>query len=474
MTTQHGGIWGSNMWPDDNTLTGNLNLYPGHLGRHGNLATSVSGGIASLAPVLSGSSSQLTSALAGKMNLLRGLDVISRLNHNTGGELGNFAAHGGGIDSNNPVQQHRPTVDQVMAYSPSFYPDIENIRMRSMHIGTHRHHSWSYQNPTNPVEGECVYQPLSQSAMSLFNQIFVPDEVETNPRPLVVDRTIEHYRRLRPGAGGAAARLSSADAQRLDDHMDRLFDLQTRLNAGASCSDVSPLNMDTKGLDVGGHSDNLADMSSYYGLYNDVIVAAFICGTSRIAVINSGETWSKHYPGLSGDWHKEVAHQSHNPDGIRQGILVDAGIAFFQNVFLDLATKLNVEETPGVTYLDNSLLWWAQESGSTTHNSFSMPVVTAGSAAGSFETGHYVDFRNRDNMALVHTFSPEHLSHRPGLPYQRWLGNLLNGMNVPSSEFERPGEHGYGANVIPSKDLDAIPQQYMDDASLPLPVIHKT
>jgi hypothetical protein len=134
---------------------------------------------------------------------------------------------------------------------------------------------------------------------------------------------------------------------------------------------------------------------------------------------------------------------------------------------------LDVEETPGVTYLDNSLLWWAQESGSTTHDSFSMPVVTAGSAAGAFETGNYVDYRNRDNMALSNNQSPEHLSRRPGLPYQRWLGNLLNGMNVPSSEFERRGEHGYGANVIPSKDLDAMPQPYMDDASLPLSVIHK-
>jgi hypothetical protein len=41
---------------------------------------------------------------------------------------------------------------------------------------------------------------------------------------------------------------------------------------------------------------------------------------------------------------------------------------------------------------------------------------------------------------------------------------------VPSSEFERPGEHGYGDNLI--QRPDAMPQQYMDDASLPLPVIH--
>ena len=99
-----------------------------------------------------------------------------------------------------------------------------------------------------------------------------------------------------------------------------------------------------------------------------------------------------------------------------------------------------------------------------------MPVVTAGSAAGVLETGNFVDFRNRNNMELAHGYSPEHESLRPGLPYQRWLGNVLNAVGIPSSEFERPGEHGYGDNVNPN--TDAMPTSHMDDASLPLPVIH--
>ena len=470
MTTQHGGVWGANMWPDDTMLNGNLNLYAGHQGRHGALVPSTNGSVASLSPVLSADASLLTASLAAKMNLLRGLDVPHYLGHNTGGELGNFAAEGDFVDPDGLVQQHRPTVDQVMAYTPTFYPDMDNIRLRSMHIGTHSHHSWGYQNPDNPVEGQCVHQPLSQSAMALFNQIFVPDEVEDDPRPLVVDRAIEHYRRLRQGAFGDASRLSSADAQRLDDHMDRLYDLQTRLNAVASCGDVLPPASDTDGLQVGGYSNDVADMITYYQLYNDVIVAAFICGTSRIAVINSGETWSTQMPGLCCDWHQLVAHEAHNPDGAAQQIVVDAKRTFFQNVFVDLVRKLDVDETEGVTYLDNSLVWWTQESGATTHDPISMPVVTAGSAAGVLQTGNYVDYRNRNNTAKAHDYSPEHQALRPGLPYQRWLGNLLNSMNVPSSEFERPGEHGYGDNVI--SDPDAMPQQYMDDASLPLPIIH--
>lgn len=470
MTTQHGGVWGANMWPSDAMLSGQTQLYPGHVGRYGTLDPQIDGSVASLSPVLSGSSSLLTPQIASKMNLLRGLDVPFYLGHNTGGELGNFAGHFD-VPPESPMTMHRPTIDQVMAYSPSFYPDLTTIRLRSMHIGTHSHHSWSYQNPDNPVEGQCVPVPQSQSAMTLFHQIFVEEEDPTdNPRPLVVDRVLEHYQRLRSGAFGDASRLSSADAQRLDDHMDRLYDLQTRLNAVASCGDVMPPGGDTNGLNVGGYSGDVADMIAYYQLYNDVIVAAFICGTSRIAVINSGETWSTQHPGLCCDWHQIVAHECHNPDGQAQQIVVDAKRTFFQEVFLDLVTKLDVEEANGITYLDNSLVWWTQESGSTTHNSFSMPVVTAGSAAGVFNTGNYVDYRNRNNTTPAHDYSPEHAALRPGLPYQRWLGNVLEAVGVPASEWERPGEHGYGDPYV--ENASAMPAQYMNDASQPLPLIH--
>jgi hypothetical protein len=273
MTTQHGGVWGQNMWPDDAVAANSHNLYGGHTAYHGTLSPSVSNGSASLSPVLTGDSALLTSAIAAKMNLVRGLDVPHYLGHNTGGELGNFAAEGDFINPEGPVTEPRATIDQVMAQSQSFYPDLGSIRQRSLHIGTHSHHSWGYANPEDPTSAVQA-TPLSQSSQALFDQIFVPENVEENPRPLVVDRVLEHYSRLRSGSFGDASRLSSSDAQRLDDHMDRLRDLQTRLNAVADCSDVQIPTGDTNGLDVGGYSNNVQDMRSYYQLYNDVIVAA--------------------------------------------------------------------------------------------------------------------------------------------------------------------------------------------------------
>jgi hypothetical protein len=467
MTTQHGGVWGANMWPEDAVLGESRTIYPGHVARHGLLAPQIAGDRAALSPVLRADASLLTSSLAAKMNLLRGLDIPHYIGHHTGGELGNFASLDDTLHPP-PVDERRPTIDQVMAESPSFYPDLSGIRQRSLHVGTHRYHAWARANPADPSSAVQAV-PLSQSAQALFDLVFVPPEVEENPRPLVVDRVIEHYDRLRHGAFGDARRLSARDAQRLDDHMDRLRDLQTRLHAHADCSQVTPLASDTAGLQVGGYATDLADIARYYQLYNDVIVAAFLCGTSRVAVINSGETWSTEYPGLCCDWHDLVVHATMEGDSAREVLVVEAQQRFFESVFLDLVGKLDVEESDGITVLDNSLVMWAQESGTVTHFGDALPIVTAGSAAGYFETGRYVDYRNRDNLALSDNRTPEHQARRPGLPYQRFLGNVLLSMGLAPEEFEYPGEKGYGDNYV--DDEERMPAQYMDDASEPLPII---
>ena len=70
-------------------------------------------------------SSALTAALVAKMNVLCGLDVPFYIAHNTGLHLGNYARNDGNGGDGKAVQAFpRPTIDQIMAWSPSFYRDL--------------------------------------------------------------------------------------------------------------------------------------------------------------------------------------------------------------------------------------------------------------------------------------------------------------------------------------------------------------
>ena len=341
LTGMHGGVFDKDIFPDEATANETLEVHPGHVARRGPLRLS-SG---KLSPVLS--SSHLSERLVAKLNVLRGLDIPFGIAHHTGGILGNFASNDGNETDGRVAQNFpMPTIDQVMAWSPNFYKSLAGIKERFMVTHSiHRSVSWSFANPstkTGPLQGiRNVSDPRE-----LFNKIFVPGGGTTAPpavarRTPIINRVIENYRRLAQGN----RRLSLEDKQRLDAHVARLDELDRRLNTTvgnggnlAVCKDqVAPSNAS------GAIASHVA--------FNDVFVAAFMCGTSRIAVKGNYEA---DFVTISGNWHQDFAHQYSAASA--QPKLQEARQKVFHNGFADLVRKMDVEEAPGQTVLDNSLV----------------------------------------------------------------------------------------------------------------------
>jgi len=462
IASSHGCVRESNMYPSDQTLTEKAKLSSDHEVRRGNLSLSVNGGRASLSTVLTGPSNKFTQQIASKMNILRGFDLTWGIGHHTGGHLGNFARN----DTNKLANDWRPTIDQVMAYSSSFYSAnaLLSTKQRSMHVGNDANFaiSWGYSNPLEK-SGKVNPQPSSFSSKELFESIFVQKATaQQSSRVPLVDRVYASYKALSDGAFGDAKRLSKADKDRLNEHMQRISELQRRANAVASCGDVAPpsrnVDKNSGGVKEGVIKPELT--REFYETFNDVIVAAFMCGTSRIATV-----YPQGFTSYAGDWHQEVAHTAQNNDNT-QGVLTEENRKFFETAFLDLVSKLDIEESNGKTFLDNSLVMWTQESGPSTHDPIGLPVVTAGNAAGYFKTGNYADYRRlgRDKWTDFY----------PGVLYNQWLANVLQSMGIPRSEFERNGQPGYGASLTEAMygDPDALwPERLRRGASDLLPFI---
>ncbi len=454
VTTTHGGAFETSMFPSSAMLTNQLSVFSDHTARSGTLQPVTQGSNTVLSPVLTAPSSSLTPAMVSKMNVLYGLDVPFYIAHNTGLHLGNYARNDGNGNDGKIVQAFpRPTIDQIMAWSPSFYPDLSSVRERALIMNTPQV-SWNYSDPsstTTPITNVLGYT----SSLDMFNQIFVAPPMSGMPaRTPIVDRVLANYNRLRNGN----TRLSASDRQRLDDHIARIAELQRKLTAGSgSCSNVvKPTD------DANRHSGaTLADVSRQLQLFNEVAATAFTCGTSRIAVLAFGDT--SRFVAYGGDWHSEVAHQWQLPD--KQALLVQSYQLFFQNVLLDMANRLTAEEAPGITFLDNSLLVWTQESGMETHGSVSVPVITFGSAAGALNTGLFCDYRRTDAAAAQ--YDPGAGGKQQfGLLYSQWLATVLQAMRVPPSEFERWGGKGYGYPFI-TQDTWTPPfaKHYVDTSS---------
>lgn len=459
MGTPHGGIWGEHMWPSDDLLTEQRDV--GHTIRRGDLASSLTGQDRVLSDVLTAHRDRLTPGLVAQMNLIRGLDIPFYIAHHTGGYLGNYGRNDGEFETDDPLP-YLPTIDQVMAWSDVFYADLAGVVDRSLHLMLPM--SWGWENPEAPG-GDVDEMPTRWSVHEVFDRFF-----DTGPqgedRRLVVDKVLESYRRLRDGAFGDGRRLSAGDRQRLDAHMERLYEVERRLSTIVDCGDPVRPPQDTQGHpgeDPG--SFNLSATAEYYGLWNELLAMALICGTTRIATLNSWHTFEP-YPG---DWHQEVAHEAWVSEAAEQRLVL-GNQRFFDQVFCDLCARLDVPDSDGNTVLHNSLLTWVQESGPLTHEATSLPVITAGSARGALRTGQYLDYRNRQNLSVSDGEpNPIHHAQRPGLLYGHWLADCLDLCGVQRSEWRIANNPGYGLHN--NQNRSAWPAYVEALADDPLPFL---
>lgn len=458
LCTAHGGLWHNNMFPSVSTLTEQM-PFKGRTARRGDLRLSPQGTRTGISPVVSSAADRLTPALLAKMNVVAGLDIPFYIAHNTGAHLGNYARNdGNGSDGMMVQSQPRPTIDQIMAWSPEFY--ASTVRRRVMIVGNRLTYFWS-----NPMTRMGTIQQVDGTidSLELFDQVFGPIMVGPARRP-IVDRVIENYRRLRTGS----ARLSTDDRRRLDEHMQGLSELERRLSATVSCGTITrPTRGSLPVIRTMDYGRNPASQAQAYQLYNDVIALAFACGASRLAVLYADQTFST----FTGDWHQDIAHKAHLPGMTEQRTIVASHQHFFSEIFLDLARKLDaITDTDG-TVLDQTLLVWSQESGNHTHENQSMPLVTFGGAGGALRTGSYIDYRETSReMGSRFQGTPE--PRYTGLSWNQWLANALQVMGIPRAQWEESGG-GYGVPYVGADYRSHYPAAALSGLSDPLAYLRR-
>lgn len=455
LQSTHGGAWATDLHPAQATLTKSL-AYAGHQVRRGDLTLATESGRSRLSPILSAPSSELTSRLVSKMNVLRGLGVPFYGFHHTGGHLGNW----GTIQGNLHDMSHRPTIDTVIANTPGFYDRAPLLQV--MLCGANKPAvaaaSWGYEN-RRQKQGAVVRTSPAGSSLRLFERIYArPTPPTPTPRRSIVDRVLADYRRLR-----ADSRMSQRDRLRLDAHVSHLEELETKLqNPHRACPGAETID-DNSAQRFADHDSQPELAREALQLWCDVIALAFACDTSRIAVIPIASSFSDWRGTGANDFHQAIAHQAGsraNPETppvdpphprVR---MMQSYQRVFEHGFLYLAQKLDALSEGDGTLLDSSLITWTHEAGLQTHDQTDMPVITAGSAGGAMRTGMHADYRNLAwSVANADESRPEPVY--PGLHWHQYLGSVLQIMGVPASEYARGEYGGYGDEFVSAGARDS-------------------
>ncbi|MDP7039686.1 MAG: DUF1552 domain-containing protein, partial [Myxococcota bacterium] len=370
----------------------------------------------------------------GKMFFWHGLDMPRDLGHFRGQTLGNMGAPAN-TDLSEVLQT--PTIDEVIAYSPSFY-DNSSFRRRCLALSTTRSNGGSlcfgYTDPTTR-SGDIVLRSLISSPLELFNELFDSGNTDgTQTNTTLVDQVYADYQSLRNHQ-----RIGAQDKQRLEAHLNRLQELQNRMTAfSGSCGElVAPGEFPAMNeLDAAGQAE-------FYHIYNRVIVAAIACDSCRVFSLStpvangSGSGDAQDTTTWHGWSHKFNEYQ---PELIAQNAWIN------EHIFLDLVQQLDAVDEGNGTALDNSLVMRTDAHSFTVHCVTNLYALCAGGLGGYFKTDRYIDFRDQNiiDSGLI-------AGNKPGFLYNQFLANILLAMGVPKEEFEsynRPGQKGYGDHTF--------------------------
>ena len=379
----------------------------------------------------------MTSDVISKTNILRGVDVPFNTGHQGGVNLGNVA-NSAGVPVHLRANYGLPTIDQAMAYAPSFYSNDElatRVLRRSFSINGGISFGYSQASTQS---GAVIGVQAFRSSRLLYEYLFEGAKSLSGWNTNMLNRVFSRYQQLM-----AHPRLGSADRMRLEQHIERMSDLERLLQVSNAIGDDVPESPGGLGDSHAYHKNNqLRFAEMYVDAYIEVIVAAFTTGVCRIGTWNIGDTFftdkDASLAAPSGNWHAEVAHWGLGAERA-QDYTVIYNQGTFQHVFAKLAKALDdVQMADGQTALDHSLLVFGQEHGQISHHTqgcHAFPLVTAGLAGGRVAGGRYIDFSDQEtptyNASQIAVGRPGMQDEFAGLHYNQFLANCMHAMGVP-------------------------------------------
>jgi hypothetical protein len=368
------------------------------------LASTQSGGKVVVSDILTASSTALTPRMLSRMNVINGLDYHTGVGHNRGYSLG-------GDDAN-------PSIDQVLARSASFYPTrpAQGAIVRNL------------VSLSPAGSGTTQTEQTAESNVKLFDRLFGTTTTPGEPSVVLVDRVKEHADLV------MADPACSVDCRnRLSNYLDLLSDVQSQVVGVVNGGGFARPTTDTSVLESAeGFYGRPEQQIACEGLWNDIVVAAFAAGISRVYVC--GPHTYTFGPDSEHAWHNNYAHALDDP-GRRAGFSAAVQLQF-EGAMLDIARKLDqVTTADGATLFDKSLIASGFELGSGGnpghHHNRCIPVVSLGNAGGHFKTGQYLDYRDLNSFSW--SSDPHWYS---GLLYNQWMGMVLRAMGVSRSDQE--------------------------------------
>ncbi len=363
-----------------------------------------------------------------KMVLIRGLDAAV-LNENTHIATKMMSGYG-------EARPLRPTIDQMMAMSPAVYS--REPWLRSLNVVADGQSEMKYLPLSVARNGTLVSPVVPYTDPSVVLQRMFPTPINQDTRTSVIDSVAGEMRSLL-----ADPRLSTDDRQRLDAHVSFLRQVEKQSLRPLPRGTSRPALVPIRDRDEPSAGEILRN-------YATLIVSSIksdLCRVYGLQLAHSQEQRSFSWlTGVSATNHHNLTHDLNIEPLVKINQWYSALVAEF-------LTQLDVVEDPetGATYLDNSLVFWGNESGvynikvGNPHYSNDMQVMLIGGAGGRIKTNRFINYQKPQQKVIMWEDGREDLNGPDlGRPYNELLITLMTKMGLTHKEWETGEEPGFG------------------------------
>ena len=320
-----------------------------------------------------------------------------------------------------------PSIEQVVASRVGADTMYRSVDFAIGNREFARHMQAFYGGSDDPIEPE-------DDPTAAFDRLFADLDVD-DPTPLqriraargsVLDTVGESFTQLQ-------ARVGAADRQRLEEHLDRVRQLEMQVGGGIALPACGTPEIGGFGVyDPTSNSDAGSDVVAPQMI--DMAVMALACDLTRTATIQFSmwhdprfEWLGANIPGQWEGWHGMIHEGRETADG-RPAMI--AAMRWYTEMFAHLLQQLaSVPEGDG-TMLDNTLVVWMSEFGDgQAHATNDLPVILAGSACGRVNTGLHIDHTGRTtgdlHTTILHAFGGDDPTF--GYVGETWSGPTVSG-----------------------------------------------
>lgn len=340
------------------------------------------------------------------------------------------------------------TLDQLVADHLSRADRLHSIRAR---VG------FEPATFSASVPGEAV--AFVDDPRRLYAQLF-PSRATTGEHGAALDRARPRVHELvQSRFERALQRASAIDRERLTAHRDLLADTDRRMAAllGVECPPYELPNLPRGGYTTslfqsGWNADDAYE--ACYGAFRDLIVTAFACDLTRVAVLDIGEMPGSLFGAPRNmETHFGIAHFADDFQEIeKRGWMRTYHRVHAERVVSFVERLAATPDAGGGSLLDNTTVLWTSEVGSGSHRFWNLPAIVAGGR------GHRAGRYRRFQPALpapVHPNSPrpDAVSHF-GAPHNRLLAALGRSFGLDMPTFGETSIRGVRDETGRNLDVD--------------------